>query len=923
MGGWRQWFVAFCAAGMVLSAGAQSTSTAGLRPAQARAWDAWSRLAYLSGEDGDWDGLNDGEESCALALWGAVERESWGWVDETGAVTLEEWSWSGIDDDAQELALPFAFPWNTQYWSHVWVGVNGTLGFVRGQPSGLVRPLPDAACETYPMLAVFWRQLYLDPDRGGKVWYASPGPDRFVVCWQNLQLSNDVHSCFTFQAELHADGHMIWRYQTLDAGNGSETGGVVGAQWGQQGWWLEGNALQAGASLRLSRLQGGAPDNPDSDGDGIPDGIEFYYFQPWREDDHWLDPGTADNPGDIDRDGLDVVAEYLHGRLDPFYWDTDGDLLGDGYEVSTRLLATDAEGIHGTFGDGDNDGLTNLEERLHRTQPRLADSDGDLRPDGLEVAAGADPLGAWQPTVPGSLASVSLALGDPAERGATEAYAMQVESLSGDLRGFTFQNSAYGMVQTQVLALVVGAHYRVRIEHLGSVRSSKGWALPDYEAGILGVEGTVIAVTDPENLLGRHLAPGVVAPGTVPLDPDREAELWVQARIPEDGTAPVVDPLLQPHVEAWMAGRASTIGPVPESQLHVPGVLVLPEYLSASVGSVAPCRVRMHGLSGVQGVVRRLRFDHPELLLWRPGTGGTMQPLTGDLAIGGALDTPVEYEFCMRGNWSAGHHVNVEYQVCNLDGQVIASKPVRLLGPLIFGVGDSMTYGVRRRRDGTMETPNWGNPWLSYPSQASWNSYYGHWADINFQGSRGFLRRDLSAAIPWIGHNANGHGPNHCGYSGSRTYHINDTLASTSRPYPRSALLVNPSYTVVLYWIGLNDTSTSSSASAIFDRWKVGFNQIVSLRAGRGRTLIVGVTLPPIDPKYAGYSSERQRKLYDINTRIRRHTTGAAHVRYVVADIADIRHEYNDDGLHFMAAGYSAVSQRMRQAIVNGLRAGQ
>jgi len=131
--------------------------------------------------------------------------------------------------------------------------------------------------------------------------------------------------------------------------------------------------------------------------------------------------------------------------------------------------------------------------------------------------------------------------------------------------------------------------------------------------------------------------------------------------------------------------------------------------------------------------------------------------------------------------------------------------------------------------------------------------------------------------------------------------------------------MVQSSCTVVLYWIGLNDTSTDSSASEIFGRWRTGIDQIMQFRAGRGRTLIVGITLPRIRSDYAGYSSSRQAKQDSVNDRIRGYTLAAPHAAYVVADIEGVPHDSNDDGLHFMATGYSRVAAIVRQAVVNGL----
>ena len=177
----------------------------------------------------------------------------------------------------------------------------------------------------------------------------------------------------------------------------------------------------------LQEYQHGAdPRNPDTDGDGLSDGAEVnvYHTNPlaWSTvgdgvPDGWkvahgldpLDPAVATQ--DPDNDGLNNLQEYQHGT-DPRNPDTDGDGLRDGAEVNvyhTNPLAwsTVGDGIpdgwkvaHGldpldptvAAQDPDNDGLNNLQEYQHGTDPRNPDTDGDGIGDGLEYELGTDSL---------------------------------------------------------------------------------------------------------------------------------------------------------------------------------------------------------------------------------------------------------------------------------------------------------------------------------------------------------------------------------------------------------------------------------------------------------------------------------------------------------------------------------------------------
>lgn len=883
-----------------------------MRPAQARVWDPFTRQAYLSGEDGDWDGINDDEERLGKILWGEIIDDDAAWCEGDEAETVV---------DGQLVSLPFAFPLGTQSWNQVWVGVNGTLGFEGDQSSSQARPLPASELGPKAFFAVFWDELSLNPAKGGRVWTLTPTNGRFVVCWEYLQLSGQAESSISFQAELCENGEMFWRYRELDAAGAAMTNGVTGIQANDLGWWIPSTMLRPDMALWVVSIDGLSPDNPDTDGDGIIDGIELYYYRPRTPGGRTLSPVVSDNPGDFDRDGLNVEQEYLHGQLDPFYWDTDGDMLSDGYEVSTRLLANNAEGIHGLYGDADGDGLSNYEERLYRSQPRLADSDGDGRNDADEIALGLNPTGPGGVKSPDWLAPVKLRLGDPGLDGKTEAYEMLIDALSGDTRGFTFQNTKYGVVQEQVIQLAIGGRYEVRIRHLGSVRSSNGAIDPDYIAGITGVDGTVIAGTDASGLLGQHFFDGSLPAGTEPLDTNRVATVWVQYRVLPDGSVPIADPIFKPRLSAWAAGRRSAAGSVNTEELSDPGVLVLPDY-SAVMGAVLPAKIRLHGLDATSGCTRWLRFSSPSQISYKfSSMSGSFVPGVSEVKISGLTTADVDVEVRPAGAWPIGTTVIVECVVKDATGSaVIAKNSVRLIGQTVFALGDSLTYGFRRRSNGTYEMPLWKYPWLTYPARADWDGYWGVWSDIAYQGFRGYLMRDLTTSIPWAGHPANGHGPDHCGYAGSSTTDIASMLIDTSRTYPGSAVQAGPSDLVVFYFIGINDIIAGRNAATVYSHWLQGIDRILAKRSGHGRTLLVGVTLPKMSSRYFGYSNGRQQELIALNKKIRAYFPTAPYVRYVVADIENVTHDSDDDGLHFLAGGYARIEQILRQTLLNGLK---
>lgn len=142
------------------------------------------------------------------------------------------------------------------------------------------------------------------------------------------------------------------------------------------------------------------PMNPDSDGDGIPDGVELGRTsspdpecEPFFRGD--ADPSTTTDPTNPDTDGdglLDGEEDAnRNGRVDPGETDpndpdTDGDGLPDGLEVQTGTNPldrdTDGDGIPDGVEDSNRNGIFEPERR--ETDPRNADTDGDGLLDGEE-----------------------------------------------------------------------------------------------------------------------------------------------------------------------------------------------------------------------------------------------------------------------------------------------------------------------------------------------------------------------------------------------------------------------------------------------------------------------------------------------------------------------------------------------------------
>ncbi len=90
--------------------------------------------------------------------------------------------------------------------------------------------------------------------------------------------------------------------------------------------------------------------NPDTDGDGMPDGWEVLYYPE-------LDPTKGDSYKVLNNGILEARTSYILGT-EPDAWDFDGDSCNDYFEYhyGTNILVSD------TLQDSDGDGVTNMQE---------------------------------------------------------------------------------------------------------------------------------------------------------------------------------------------------------------------------------------------------------------------------------------------------------------------------------------------------------------------------------------------------------------------------------------------------------------------------------------------------------------------------------------------------------------------------------
>jgi hypothetical protein len=134
------------------------------------------------------------------------------------------------------------------------------------------------------------------------------------------------------------------------------------------------------------------PANPDTDGDGVLDGVEDANHNGWTDGDGKSLPLTATiaqyatarpNAGDWPNNKIDSFETWT--ETSPTSADSDGDTLKDGY-------GEDKNGNGYIDGDTNRNRVYDAGEAWTETSPLKFDTDGDGLPDGWEINNGLDPL---------------------------------------------------------------------------------------------------------------------------------------------------------------------------------------------------------------------------------------------------------------------------------------------------------------------------------------------------------------------------------------------------------------------------------------------------------------------------------------------------------------------------------------------------
>ena len=168
--------------------------------------------------------------------------------------------------------------------------------------------------------------------------------------------------------------------------------------------WLNIDADNDGLSDTAEGWSGTDPTDPDTDDDGMTDGVEYQYWSDrMDENDDYHPQGDIDgdsktniNDADSDGDGLKDGWELGSKKYDPAKKDTDGNGISDFFEEhpitgdhDNNGLPDQWENMNGVYdpnGDPDNDGIINLMEYILGQDPHRPGT-GMIRPGNSDVGS--------------------------------------------------------------------------------------------------------------------------------------------------------------------------------------------------------------------------------------------------------------------------------------------------------------------------------------------------------------------------------------------------------------------------------------------------------------------------------------------------------------------------------------------------------
>ena len=196
----------------------------------------------------------------------------------------------------------------------------------------------------YPLKAILgivpesnWPQIlhFLLCTLHSQMWYATTPEGSLIITWQNVLLDRDTDTPLSFQIEFKPDGQFVYRYDLSRLNVDAVTNILAGASSAGNAWAT--NSLPTNVtSMAFYPLSEDDIYNQDRDGDGLSMLDELFVYG--------TDPALPDSDFDGMPDGVEVAS-----GTDPAVRDCDGDGLVDGSDpdpsAATPLDDLDGDGI--------------------------------------------------------------------------------------------------------------------------------------------------------------------------------------------------------------------------------------------------------------------------------------------------------------------------------------------------------------------------------------------------------------------------------------------------------------------------------------------------------------------------------------------------------------------------------------------------
>ncbi len=198
-----------------------------------------------------------------------------------------------------------------------------------------------------------WNWL-AESDRPSQVWYAITPSNSLLITWQNALLDRDTDKPLSFQTEFKADGQFTYRYDLARLNIESVTNILAGASLGGNEWTT--NSIPTNVTSKaFYPLSEEDITNQDRDGDGVNLIDELFV--------HGTDPMLPDSDFDGVPDGMDIAL-----GTNPAGRDSDSDGLVDGSDpdptATTPLDDLDGDGIPDAYENhwfGDTNAVDSLD----------------------------------------------------------------------------------------------------------------------------------------------------------------------------------------------------------------------------------------------------------------------------------------------------------------------------------------------------------------------------------------------------------------------------------------------------------------------------------------------------------------------------------------------------------------------------------